>query len=170
MLQRRFDVAIRRRYPTLLWSCHIVGVETSDDIANTTSLQRLIMTSLYETLKRRRFCNVGPLFHHNYMATSERRWIATSQQRCNDVFVSTRNVSINSQNDGHVCLNMVEKRVCHPSKLLFVRGSSFKTRLCIFHNSAAFVDPSQLSNVISLKIIKNRVLINTTMVTKFIES
>ena len=135
MLQRRFDVAIRRRYPTLLWSCHIVGVETSDDIANTTSLQRLIMTSLYETLKRRRFCNVGPLFHHNYMATSERRWIATSQQRCNDVFVSTRNVSINSQNDGHVCLNMVEKRVCHPSKLLFVRGSSFKTRLCIFHNS-----------------------------------
>ena len=37
------------------------------------------------------------------------------------------NVSINSQIDGCVCLNMVEKRVCHPSKLLFVRGSSFKT-------------------------------------------
>ena len=48
---------------------------------------------------------------------------------------SSFNVLINSQIDGCVCLNMVEKRVCHPSKLLFVRGSSFKTRLCILHNS-----------------------------------
>ena len=48
---------------------------------------------------------------------------------------SSFNVSINSQIDGCVCLNMVEKRVYHPSKLLFVRGSLFKTRLYIFHNS-----------------------------------
>ena len=64
-------------------------METSDDVAKTTWLQRLIMTSLYETLKRRRFCNVVRRFHRNYMVTSERRWIATSQQRCNEVFVST---------------------------------------------------------------------------------
>ena len=47
------------------------------------------MTSLYETLQRCRFCNVARHFHRNYIATSERRWIATSQQRCNDVFLST---------------------------------------------------------------------------------
>ena len=53
------------------------------------SLQRLIMTSLYETLQRRSFCNIVRHFHRNYMATSERRWIVTSQQRCNDDFAST---------------------------------------------------------------------------------
>ena len=78
----------RRRYPTSLWRRHIVAMETSDDVAKTTSLQRLIITSLHETLQRRRFCNVIRRFHRNYMATSEWRWIATSQQRCNDVFVS----------------------------------------------------------------------------------
>ena len=46
------------------------------------------MTSLNETLQRRRFCNVARHFHRNYMVTSEQRWIATSQQRCNDVMVS----------------------------------------------------------------------------------
>ena len=61
----------------------------SDDVAKTTSLQRLIMTSFYEMLQQRRFCNVVRRFHRNYMTQPERRWIATSQQRCNDVFVST---------------------------------------------------------------------------------
>ena len=48
-----------------------------------------LLTSLNEKLLRRCFCNVVRHFHHNYMATSERRWIATSQQGCNDVIVST---------------------------------------------------------------------------------
>ena len=87
-IRQNVTTSLRRRYPTSLWSCHIVAKETSADAAKTTSLQRLIMTSLYEMLKRWRFCNVTRRFHHNYMATSERRWIATSQQR-NDVFVST---------------------------------------------------------------------------------
>ena len=43
----------------------------------------------HEMLQRRRFCNVAQRFHRNYMAASEQRWIVTSQQRCNDVFVST---------------------------------------------------------------------------------
>ena len=81
--------SLRRRYLTLLWSCHIVAVETLDDIAKKTSLQRLIMTSLYERLQRRRFFNIVRRFHCNYMAASERCWIATSQQHFNDVFVST---------------------------------------------------------------------------------
>ena len=88
-LRQNVTTSLRRRYPTSLWSCHIVAMETSDDVAKTTSLQCLIMTSLYETLKRRRFCNVARLFHRNYMATSEWCWIAMSQQSHNDVFVST---------------------------------------------------------------------------------
>ena len=79
----------RRRYPTSLWSCHIVAIETSDDVTKTTSLQRLIMTSLNVTLQRRRFCNVVWHFHRRYMSTSGRRWIVTSQRRCNDVIVPT---------------------------------------------------------------------------------
>ena len=67
-------------------------METSDDVVKTTSLQRLIMTSLNETLQRRHFCNVIRRFHRNYMATSERRRIATSQQRCNNVIVPARKV------------------------------------------------------------------------------
>ena len=86
-IRQNVTTSLPRRYPTSLWSCHIVAMETSGDVA--TLLQRLIMTSLYETWKWRRFCNVAQRFHRNYMATSERRWIATSQQRCNDVFVST---------------------------------------------------------------------------------
>ena len=53
-----------------------------------------LLTSLNETLLRRCFCNVVQRFHHNYMATLEQRWIATSQQRCNDVLVSTGVVAI----------------------------------------------------------------------------
>ena len=64
-------------------------METPDDVAKTMPLQRLIITSFKETLQRRRFCNVVRRFHSNYMVTSERRWIATVQQRCNDVIVST---------------------------------------------------------------------------------
>ena len=64
-------------------------METSDNIAKTTSLQRLIMTSLNKTLQRRRFCNVIRRFHRSYMVTSEWRRIVTSQQRCNDVIEST---------------------------------------------------------------------------------
>ena len=71
------------------------------------------MTSLNKTLQRRRFCNVVRSFHRNYMATSERRWTVTSQQRCNDVIVSTGesvavgnssydfNLSITKQSSGH---------------------------------------------------------------------
>ena len=40
-------------------------------------------------LQQRRFCNVVQRFHRNYMTTSERRYVVTSQQRCNDVFGST---------------------------------------------------------------------------------
>ena len=43
-------------------------------------------------LQRRRFCNVVRRFHRNSMATLEQRWIATYQQRCNNVFVSTEMV------------------------------------------------------------------------------
>ena len=64
-------------------------METSDNVTKSMSLQRLIMKSLNETLLRRRFCNVVRRFHGKYMATSERRWIATPQQRCNNVIVST---------------------------------------------------------------------------------
>ena len=64
-------------------------METSDDVAKKTSLQRLNMTSLNKMLQQRRFCDVLRRFHRNYMATSEPRWIATSQQRGNGVIVST---------------------------------------------------------------------------------
>ena len=63
-------------------------METLDGLAKTTSLQRLIMGSVNETLQRRRFSNVVRRFHRNYMAMSERRWIAISQQRYNNVIVS----------------------------------------------------------------------------------
>ena len=46
------------------------------------------MTTLNETLQRRRFRSVVRRFHLNYMATPERHGKATSQQRCNDVIVS----------------------------------------------------------------------------------
>ena len=47
------------------------------------------MTSQNETLQRCRFGNVVWRFHRHYMATSEQRWIAMSQQRCNYVIAST---------------------------------------------------------------------------------
>ena len=87
--QNNFTTSLRRRYPTSPWSCHIVAMEMSDDIAKTTSLQHLIMTSQNETLQRCRFGNVVWRFHRHYMATSEQRWIAMSQQRCNYVIAST---------------------------------------------------------------------------------
>ena len=34
---------LRRCYPTSLWRCHIVAMETLDDVAKTTSLQCLIL-------------------------------------------------------------------------------------------------------------------------------
>ena len=71
--QNNFTTSFRRRYLTSLWSCHKVAMETSDDVAKTTSLQRLFMTSPNERLQRRRFCNVIRLSHRNYIATSERR-------------------------------------------------------------------------------------------------
>ena len=83
--KNNFTTSLRRRYLTSLWSCHIVDMEASDDVAKTTSLQCLLMTSLNKTLQRRRFCNVVQHFHGNYIATSEGRWTVTSQQRCNDV-------------------------------------------------------------------------------------
>ena len=86
--QNKVITSLRRRYLTSFWSCHIVAVKSSDEVAKTMSLQRLIMTSLHEMLQRRRFCNVVQRFHRNYMAASEQRWIVTSQQHCNDVFVS----------------------------------------------------------------------------------
>ena len=64
-------------------------MEMSDNVAKTTSLQHLIMMSLYKTMQPRRFCNAARRFQGNYMATSERRQIATLQQRCNDVIIST---------------------------------------------------------------------------------
>ena len=48
---------------TLLWRRYLVVMETSSDVTKTTSLQRLIMTSLYEMLKRRHFCNDVECFH-----------------------------------------------------------------------------------------------------------
>lgn len=63
-------------------------METSSDVAKMLSLQRLIMTSLYETLQQRRFLNIRR-FHQNYMATSERKQLVTVQRRCDDVVVST---------------------------------------------------------------------------------
>ena len=79
--------SLRRHYPTSLWSCHIVAVETSDDVAKTTPLQRLIMTPLYETLQQRRLRR--PTFPSELYGDVRARWKATSQQRCNDVQVST---------------------------------------------------------------------------------
>ena len=87
--QNKVTTSLRRRYLTLLWSCHIVAMETSDDVAKTTLMQHLIMTSLNETLQRRRFWKVVRRFHRNHMTTSEWRWIATSQQLCNDIILST---------------------------------------------------------------------------------
>ena len=69
------------------------------------------MTSLNKTLQRRRFCNVVRRFHRNYMATSERRWIATLQQRCNDVIVST---GTPGNNEKHV----VPRKVLQPENSL----------------------------------------------------
>ena len=80
---------MQRLYRTSLWCRYIVAMETSDDVAKTASLQRLLMTSLYETLKRRRSFNVVGRFDRNYMAMSERRRLAISQRRCSNVGVST---------------------------------------------------------------------------------
>ena len=66
-------------------------MEISNNVTKTTSLQRLIMTSLYEMLQRRHFVTTSNVYIAcNHMATSERRPLAMSQRRCNDVGVSTR--------------------------------------------------------------------------------
>lgn len=78
-LQHCFDVNI------WLWNV----METSDNVAKTTSLERFCMTSFNESLQQRCFCNVVRCFHHYYMATLEWRRIAISQRLCNDVVVST---------------------------------------------------------------------------------
>ena len=69
---------LRLRYPTLLWRCHIVAMETSDDVAKTTSLRRFIVRRHNETLQWRRFCNVVWNFNRNDIATSDRRQRVTS--------------------------------------------------------------------------------------------
>ena len=50
---------------------------------------RLIMTSLHETLQKRRFRDVVQRFRCNYMETLEWRQIALSQQCCNNIIVPT---------------------------------------------------------------------------------
>ena len=62
---------------TSLWRRYMVAMEISVDVTKTTSLQRFIMTSLYETLQRRHLRNVVGRFHHlqpygNVRATSVR--------------------------------------------------------------------------------------------------
>ena len=74
-----FTTLLQRRYPALVSRRYVVAIETSDDVTKTTLLQRLIKRPHNETLQRRRFCNVVWCFHGNYMETSERRRIATSQ-------------------------------------------------------------------------------------------
>ena len=90
--QNNAATSLRRRYPTSLWSFYIVAMETSDGVGKTTSLQRLNMTSLNETLQ-----NVLRHFHQSNMAMSERRSTATSQQHFNDVIVSTGISSLHYQ-------------------------------------------------------------------------
>ena len=73
-LQRFYDVAIQRRSDiAIYWHRYIVVMETSADVAKTTSLQHLIKRRHNETLQRRRFCKVVWWFHRNYMTTSEQR-------------------------------------------------------------------------------------------------
>ena len=70
------------------------------------------MMSLNKKLQRRRFCHVVRRFHRSYMATSERRWIAMLQQRCNDVIVSTGNIQCGFRKYSHApnCLiTMIEQ-------------------------------------------------------------
>ena len=79
-ISRHNDVVttlLHRRYPTSLWRHHIVAMETSDDVAKSTSLQRLFKRRDIETLQRHCFCNVIWQFHYNYMAT-----FSTSLQYC----------------------------------------------------------------------------------------
>ena len=64
-------------------------MKTSDNVTKSTSLQSLIMTSFYETLQRRHYCDVVSYFYRNYLVSSKRRQIVTLQQHCNDVIVST---------------------------------------------------------------------------------
>ena len=80
---------LRRRYLTSLLRYHIVAMETSDDVAKTTSLQRLTRRRQNEMLQRRHSCNFVWPFHRSYMETLERRQIATPQRRCSNVPVST---------------------------------------------------------------------------------
>lgn len=56
-------------------------METSDNVTKTTLLQRLIITSLNETLQRCRFRNIFRRFHRNYKAMLEKH--------CNDVIIPT---------------------------------------------------------------------------------
>ena len=71
---------------------HIAVMEISDDVARTTSLQHSLWRLLIRCCKRRRFYNVVQRLHRNYLATSKWRWIATSQQRCNNVIESTGSI------------------------------------------------------------------------------
>lgn len=80
---------MQRLYRTSLWCRYIVAMETSDYVAKTASLQRLLVTSLYERLQRRRSFNVVRRSHRNYMAMSERRRLTISQGHCNNVSVSS---------------------------------------------------------------------------------
>ena len=83
-----------RHYPTSLWRRHMVAMETSNNVAKTTSLQRLIKRRHNETLQLCLFCNVIWRFHCIFVAASERRWIATSQRRCKVVLSNGKQIQI----------------------------------------------------------------------------
>ena len=92
---RRNDVVttlLRSRFPTSLWRRHIVAMETLEDVAKTTSLQRLTKRRHNETLQGRHFWNVVWRFHRNYTATSQRHWVVTSQRRCKVVLSNGKQI------------------------------------------------------------------------------
>ena len=52
-LIQNVTTSLRRRYPTSLWSCHIVAMETSDEVAKTTYDVSIWETSLWRLYMRR---------------------------------------------------------------------------------------------------------------------
>ena len=73
---------------------HIVAMKTSDDVAKTTSLQRLIKRRHNEMLQLRRFYNV----------------IATSQRRCNLALSNGKQIQANMSTSDQRCFNFVDQR------------------------------------------------------------
>ena len=83
-------------------------------------------------------------------------------------------VLMNTHMAGWKWVNIEENRLCQPTKLLFVRGRLFWTRVCLFHNARGNIGCKYL-HVVALRcnmfeIIEHLLFRCTTMIRKCVES